>query len=611
MAVQTEKLQVLSQWHGLHTALDSDAIPDGRSPSLKNVRIAGSHFRGAKGYSLIGTRVVAAGEVTSKFTYRRNDGDEVMVRVRDSGSAGTLEWYDATNEEWYTLLSSLTTGKIMGFAEFNYSNGDEDVNQMIFCNGTENMSVWTGAVTRLTAAVTATDTTINVVSTADFPATGTIMYNGTEIAYSGKAATSFTVASAHASAGADDGVAEAADDSTHSGITKGNILLSAQDRLWIAGINASPLAFDYSDEGAAFTFTGGANRSDSGSETALNIGGKITGLAEKGGKIIVLGEDGAEAFSFVYPTSTTKAPVYEEIFRAPGKGCLFHKSVFKVGQEVYFANKNGIASLADVEGTNRIFDKSITRDILPTAKTYDFSEAAAIYHDKESILLMSCKSDSDLTGNDTVIGVEFYRTAGGTTKQGIPVDSEDTYGIIILDWVANCWAILDDELYFGSSYEQNSFKAFDTYQNDGAPRTIRYATKRFNSGDPFQNKESRLIGVRGMIKDGTDIEAKILYNAGFLGEVTKTIESTGAYVSQNTLNTIGAFALGLNPMGATLEEVAELKEFIVFLDVGVDYNWKDIQIVFESETDGGTFFISHVGFSIQDVGILEEDFRTI
>ena len=601
--LQTEKWNpILKEWGGLFTARDSDDIPDGFSPNLLNVRITGSHVRGAKGYEIRGTRNATAGEISSQYTYNRNDGKQRMLRVRDTGSAGTLEWYDAVNEDWYTLLASLTTGKIMGFAEFNTSS----TNQCIFCNGVENLSVWTGATTRLTAAVTATDTTINVADTTDFPASGTIIYNGTEIAYSAKAATTFTVASAHASAGADDGVAQAADDSTHAALTKGNILLSAKDRLWIAGQPSGPNNLDYSDEGAPFTYTGGAQRTDSGTEDFYNIGGEITGLSHKGEEIIVLGEDGADGFNFTYPTSTTKAPVFREIFRSKGRGCTNHKSIVKVNNDIYFTNRNGLASISDLEGSEKLVQKSVMRDILPTVTGYDFTESTSAFFDTESILLVSCKSDPDFPANDTVIGMEFYRT-----KDGL-----DTFSFTRFDWPVNDWAILNDadgipELHFGSSLEQNSHKAFETYQNDGAPRNIRYAMKRYNLGDPFQEKAIPYTGIKGMIKDGTDVKVKLLLNAGFLSEQTKTIESTGAYVSQSTLNTIGAFALGTNPVGATLAEVAELKQFLVYQDWGIDTAPNDVQLIFESDTDGGTFLIDTVAMVLDAQGYAKRDDITI
>jgi hypothetical protein len=65
--------------------------------------------------------------------------------------------------------------------------------------------------------------------------------------------------------------------------------------------------------------------------------------------------------------------------------------------------------------------------------------------------------------------------------------------------------------------------------------------------------------------------------------------------------------MGTNPIGATLSEVSELKDFIVFLDAGVDYNFRDIQLIFESDTDGGTFLISHIGFINEPVGFGIED----
>jgi uncharacterized protein YrzB (UPF0473 family) len=598
MGVKTDTYNViLDRFDGWYTAHDSDKIPDGKSPDLLNVRITGSNMRGAKGYSLNGDRNATTGKITAKYTYNRNDGQQRMVQIRDNNTNGTLEWFDAVNGKYYTLLTGLTTGKLMDFVEFNTSTA----NNMVFCNGVDNLSTWTGSTTRLTSSVTATDTTINVVSTADFPATGTIIYNGTEIAYSGKSATTFTVASAHASAGADDGVAQAVDDTTYSGVTKGNILLSAKDRLWIAGQPGAPSAFDYSDEGDFATYTGGSNRSDSGTEDVFNIGGKITGLEEKGEEIVVLGPDGAVGFSFAYPTSTTKAPLYREIFRSPGQGCASPRSVFKVNNEVYFANKNGIASVTDLEGTEKVFTKSITRDILPTLRNYVFDEAASIFFDKESILLVACKESADSSANDTVIGLEFYRTPGG----------EETFGITRFDWPVAEFAILADELYFGSPYEPNSFKGFDSYQNDGAPRNIRYATKRFNFKDPFQNKACRLACVRGFIKGGTDIDVNILYNNGFKGSDNKTISSDGAYVSSAVLNTIGAFAMGTNPLGATIDEVGELNEFTVFLDLGVDYEWYDLGFVFSSETDGGTFMITHVGLAVDMSGYANEDQLTI
>lgn len=607
MGVQTEPWNVIiSDFDGAMTSRDSDDIPDGKSPVILNARVTGSHMRGAKGYSLIGTRNETPGSTTAKFTYIRNDGIEIMVTVRDDGATGTLQWYDQVNDEFYTLLAGLTTGKVMGFAEFNTST----TNQLIFCNGVQNVSVWTGATTRLTSALVGGETSISVVDTTNFPATGTIIYNGTEIAYSAKTATTFTVASAHASAGANDGIAQAVDDSTHSGITKGNILLSAKDRLWIAGQPGAPNALDYSDEGNAFTFTGGANRADSGTEDFFNIGGAITGIAEKGEEIIVLGQDGGDGFSFVYPTATTKAPKFREIFRSKGYGCLSFRSIVKINQEVYFANKNGMVSLGDLEGSDKVFTTSVTRDVLPTMQTYDFSEAVAEYYDRESILLVACKTDADFPGNDIVIGLEFYNDRNGV----------QSIGIVYFDWPVECIAIFEDRLYIGSSFEMNTFKAFDTYQNDGAPRSIRYATKRLNFKNPFQHKTAPLMSVRGMIKDGTDIDVLIEYNKGFKGSVSKKIRSDGLdevtgvqkhYVSQQNLNDMGSFPMGVNPIGALREEVSELKEFVVYLDVGIDYDWHDIQALFSSETDGGTFLITHVGFAIESTGFSSQPHLTI
>ena len=192
MALQTEKWNVLiKQWGGLFTARDSDDISDDKSPDLLNVRVIGSHFRGANGYELAGSRNSIAGEITSKETYTREDEKQIMVRIRDDGATGVMEWFDAVNLRWYTLLTGLTTGEVMGFAEFNTSTA----NQFIFCNGIENISVWTGATTRLSEAISGSPTSINVVDTTDFPSSGTIIYNGTEVTYTSKTTGTFVKSS--------------------------------------------------------------------------------------------------------------------------------------------------------------------------------------------------------------------------------------------------------------------------------------------------------------------------------------------------------------------------------------------------------------------------------
>ena len=597
MSIKKEIWNVLlDQFSGLFTSRDSDDIPDGNSPDLLNCRVIGSHFIGATGYEVIGTRNTASGEISSQYTFLRHTGTERMVRVREDGTNGILEWWDDVNEEWYRLLAAnLTAATPMGFVEFNTST----TSQMIFANGVENLSVWNGAITRLTATVSGNPSSITVADTTDFSASGSVVYNNTEVTYTSKTATTFvkSTGSFHDSAGADDGVAEAPDDSTHSGLTKGNILHVALDRLLIAGQPGAPTALDGSDEGVAFTFTVGSNRADSFSEEFFNIGGSITGLSSKDDEVIVLGEDGADGFSFVFPTSTTKAPVFREIFRASGQGCLFQKSVFKLNNDVYFVNKNGVQAISDVAASERIINQSITRDILPTLQDFVFTEASTKYFDKEQILLIACRSDVDFSFNDVVVALDFFRDQKG----------QETFGIVRFDWPVNDWAILDDRLYFGSSAEQNTHEAFKTNQNDGAPRNIKYATKRFNFKTPLQEKNSPYIGVRGFIKDGTDITVKILLNAGFKSELSKIIESTGPYVSQNVLNAIGSFSLGTNPIGSRLAAVGDLKQFLVYLDVGIDASWNDIQLIFNSDSDGGTFLIDYVGFMVDEVGFATRD----
>ena len=549
----------------------------------RNIKIDGLGIRPIKGTSLFGNNTTTAGnKIRDSYTFTLQSGTEIPVRVRDDDTNNVVEWYDSTNDKWYTLLKQ-TKDLNTSFTDFNSTTK----NQLIWGNGTDNLTVWSGNKTTLTAAVTATDVTINVVSTAGFPATGTIIYNGTEIAYTGKAATTFTVGSAHASAGADDGVAEAADDTTYSGVEKGDVMISALNRLWIRS-QTDKNSIEYSDEGDALTYTGGSGRADSGIEDFPVFGGDIRGISVKDDWMIFFKENTIIAFTFNYPDSTTKVPDYKNISVAKNIGAINHKGIAVGYNEIIYTTKNGIRSLAKVPSSTRDFNTDpISNRIKTTIKDYDFSEASAVYYDKDDVFLVACKSNSDQTNNNKVIALWFYNEED---QNGNEIRRSD---FSILDLTVDSWFVRDSKLYFGSSMDGNTYQLFTGTTFNGTTIITTYTDNRNDFGKKVIKKMQHYL-VEGLISDGTKIDYKMIFDGGRISGRTAIIDSAGDYVSKKEINSLGSFLLGEQVLGGITSEVDGLKPFRVVIECP-DLNFYDLQIERKCTIKGGDYIIYFEG----------------
>jgi hypothetical protein len=541
------------------------------------VKITGNSVEPIKGFKQFGNRLETSGRIRDAYTFIKKDGTEIPVRIRDNGVKNFLEWYDSVNDTWYVLLEVMTSGLNTVFQDYNTST----VNQLFFGNGTNNYTKWSGAVTRLTQAVNLHDTEIHVADNSDFPASGTIIYNGTSYSNTSKTGTTiFNVADAHASAGADDGVAEYPDYSTYSAVAKSDVMISAQNRMWLVNNDTS---LEYSKEGDATDWTAGSNRADAGIEDFPIVGGKIKGLAALGEFIFIFKERTVIQFNWQYPTSTTKTPVFQHLAVGDNLGSINHKGISNIYNEILYTSKTGVKSLSKEIQSGNWRDDPITDDIRPNIEDYDFSQASAFYDDKEDVYLVACKSDSDAHANDRVIAIWFYKTSGG----------QRTYGISILDLTADCFFKYNNKLYFGSSMEANCYELFTGNTKNGASFSSYYTCNRNDFGEK-SIKSAELYIVEGFIKAGTALELKIFFDGGKNGSQTVEIASTDDCVSQAVLNTLGSYPLGEQMIGRLFNDAGDLRPFRKIIELQ-QTNFIDLQVERKCTSKGGYYQIYYEG----------------
>ena len=545
-----------------------------------NMKITGNSCEPVNGFKQFANRLTSEGRIRDAYTFILRDGTEIPVRVRDDGTNNVVEWYETLNDTWYILLKQ-TKSLNTCFQDYNGST----YNYLIWGNGTDNYSVWTGNKTVLTEALAGGEVSVKVTDNTNFPASGTIIYNGTEIAYTAKPdSTTFTVASAHASAGADDGVAQAVDDSTYSGFAQSDIMISSQNRIYILHSGAR---LDYSKEGDALNFTSGANRADGGQEDFPIVGGRGTGLAMKDEYIFIFKDRTVILFKWDYPTNTTKTPNFKHIVVGDGQGAINHKGIANVYDEILYTTERGIKNLTKNLNTGIWQPGAITDVISETIKDYDFREASSFYDTQNDVFLCACKSDSDQTANNRVIAIwYFYMT---DTNGGL----QRTYGISVLDLTADCFFRYDGKLYFGSSMEPNCYELFTGNTRNGATLECVYTDNRNDYGKK-SIKGAGLYYVDGFMKAGTTIKLKFIFDGGRTGTQEVEIPSTGDHISESTLNTLGSYTLGSELLGGLYNDASDLLPFFAVIELQ-SINFFDLQVERKIDEQGGYFKILQEG----------------
>lgn len=545
-----------------------------------NMKITGNTCEPITGFKQFANRLETDGRIRDAYNFILRDGSEIPIRVRDDGVNNNVEWYESTTDLWNILIKQ-TSGLTTGFQDYNGST----YNKLIFGNELDNFSIWSGIKTVLTQALAGGETSIKVVDNSNFPASGTFIYNGTEIAYSAKPdAQTFTVISAHASLGVNDGVAQAVDDSTGSGFAKTSIILSSQNRIWLLHSGAR---VDYSKEGDAVVFTSGANRADAGQEDFPIVGGRGTGLATKDEYIFIFKERTIILFKWNYPDNITKTPDFKHLVIGDDQGAINHKGIANIYDEILYTSKKGIKSLSKNLNTGAWQPGSITDIISETIKNYDFSEASAFYDSENDVYLCACKSDNNQTANNRVIAVWYFYL---TDEAG---NLQRTYGISILDLTADCFFRYNGKTYYGSSMEPNCYEMFTGNTKNGTTLQAVYTDNRNDYGKS-SIKNASLYYINGFMKPGTNIKLKFIFDGGRNGTQEVEIPSTGDHISASELNTIGAYEIGEELIGGLYTEASELLPFLAVIELKSE-NFFDLQVERMIDEKGGFFRIIEEG----------------
>ena len=551
---------VVDGFTGYKTKIDPQKIDDGANPQGQNTTINEGDRISIRnlGYDLLpsdGTLATSSARITSMHTFRKRDGSNIQMRAWGT----VLEYFETGNTTWETLKSGLTSGQDFGFADYNINTDLQSY--VYFGNASNDFSRWTGNHTMTNGALSGGEDRIVVDSVTGFPETGTLIYCGTEQAYTFRQTTSSPtfILDGTATACADNrGVAEAVN--TNATNPKGNIYIVANNRLFISGVASSTQAVFFSAYGDAVDFSSEALVTDSTAESPgiFNLGeggGGVTGMAMDENAIYIFKR------SIIYKATLTDSLYTLETLkpfdgRSQSVGAINNRSIFSSGNNIYFVSEdNQIMSLQRVAELDYPQIIPISDDIKPTVDAMNFaSSTAVVFQDKAYI---STKKTSDSSINDVVLTWNIRNR---------------TWDTPIIGWNVSDWTIYDDEsdvkLYFGDSASANTFEVTDDPLDYIFGVTANWRTKQFDFGAPHLTKEISDFYIEGYIAQNTDLTISLLLDDdGFSQAYKTTISGTESdYIfDAEAYNLFGLSPFGTQRFGSN-EDISGKKKFRVYLN---------------------------------------------
>ena len=589
---------VIDKFQGYQTKLDETKIPDGANGRGQNTTANDGDRISIRnmGYELFpatSTASTTEDAIQSIHTFRKRNGENIMMRSYST----FIEYYEEGNDTWEYLKTGLTADKPFGYADFNI-NLDQS-SYTYFGNANDSAMRWNGAHTMTDGA--ATSTYLYVDDTTGFTTTGDIILCGVERTYDAKSAKTLHLTTAQPTCADNRGVAQATDE--YATYPKGNIYLTANNRIFISGVASSTQAVWFSKYGDPTIFL------DTLVADGTNDAAGIFNLGEGGGGVTAMAQDENAIYIFkksiIYrvtldDTLYTLTPLKPFDGKGQTTGSLTSKSTFTGGNAVYFITPDKqIMELARVEGVDYPQSVPISNIIQNTVNGMDFSSASGVvFRDKA---YFSAKSSASVGFNDTILVWNIQNKFWDSP---------------IVGFNANDFTVYDDgtseELYFGEDISPNTYLVNETPLDDTYEVTANWRSKQFNFGMPQSQKEITDMYVEGYIAPNTTLTVTLLLDEdGYTQKFSTNILGTTAALIYNSesYNTMGLSVFGSERFGSN-EDLSGKKKFRVYL--GKDFRanpFYTAQVDFASDGENSSWEVT--SFALKAKAYSDSQKRTL
>lgn len=593
---------------GLSTQEEPQKIPINASPDLLNVRPIGQGAYGPRnGISRVGNEITGTGGRSGIFNFTKGL-TEILISPRGT----TIEYLRESDNTWQPLpgIGAYTDGARFGFANDN--------KYLYFCNAVEDFTIWdgkdlSGAITvNVDNTITSTDHGLVAGDLVKFTNVGGALPSGITagvvyyVISTGLTADAFKVSTTFGGSTIDITDAGSGTNTfsssvkTFSANPKGNIMQLFNNRLWMAGMTASPTTVQYSVINVGGTTPSFDFASAGSGAYAFNRdGGYLTAL-----RIFTL-SDGTKALKVFKKSQGT----YDVYFDSSGNlavldgeqdtGAVNQKSTMNVENDImYIDNGNNIANIglrADIQG--QIRTDSTTTGLDRTTTALNFNDACSIYWKKRKMAMYTGKSYG--ADNNDVTLVYFYDFKSWWRWSGI-------YAVE--------YTIYKDEVVWASSVDQNVYKYDETKFDDlDGPINSYFMTKDVEFEDEIGNgysdlyKTARYAVFKGYISPGVidenDVriggvmDVGIIYDGNKEQKVSATFSGSDENITTGEITiSFGSVVFGNQAFGGTsLSETSfPMREFFVVVSLDL-YSFLRARLFIELQGVGAPYLVTFMG----------------
>jgi hypothetical protein len=481
---------------------------------------------------------------------------------------------------WYDLLTSLTSTRLI-FDTWWDNTAKRDL--LLFCDGTDNLKYWTGAIAQIVSTTVNTITFANNAATYGFSTSGTVLIGGVEFTYSGISGTDLTGV-------ADDPTGNAAGSVvlekpvTDADTVEANYLIDfirvVGNQLYCASETSRLVYMSKNDDFDDFT---SASPRAVGEGDIIVLDETPTGIGIRNGKAHIGTKKAWYIVSFNQITvgsNLTEQTLVEKVPMTAKKGALRHEFIQSQGNDlVYLSEDQQVHIFGNFPNFSEPQFPSISDDIETELGNEDFT-----------------------SGHMRIIGEFLYLTAPQNGRVWVHENRSDR-----MIWHAPfIWKIARIALINGVEYGYSNanpqiYQLWDTNQwSDDSPsdEPLPYdcvAAFPYFRGDRYNKVFFDSLFIEGYLSPGTNLYSAMVYE--YQGEqavqtliINKPIDDIAPDFYIGDIGTaLGDASLGDQPLGDSItdEEIEQelLPKFRTMLDCEEQHVFEYQPRVYSDEND--------------------------
>ena len=331
-----------------------------------------------------------------------------------------------------------------------------------------------------------------------------------------------------------------------AGSPKGNILLTAQRKLFLSGVTDNPSKVYYSESGEVTCFGITSGLGSGGSFDLLEGGGPVTLMEAKGKNTVVVHKKDTIIAYTRDNDGTNAIENFDTLADGFDNGATNFKAKTALNKTSYFMTGiEGAKLLEQAIESNILNMASVTDMITPTIQNWDHSNAVATYYPTKKVLLIAT---NDENGDRKQISIYVKGSAPNFI-----------YDISIDDLPVADYIVAGKDLFFVSSLDQNCYKLFTRNSVNGNVLNHKYVTKEYIFDSPAMQKQFDTIYIEGLINENGKIRVTVEY--GIFGQdASNSFDirwDNAEIVSAQTVSALGTSVLGETSLGGSDAEIRD------------------------------------------------------